>query len=343
RLVRLGEDPLPDDIAWDHVWVLVDRIEAGKTPSERVADSVETAFARGGGRVALLRDEQEMIFDRRLVCPRCNILYPDLEPRLFSFNDPLGACPTCQGTGLAAAGKRGRTEAPGVCPTCRGTRLNEQARIAQIGGRTIADLSAQTAAELSRFFAELTLPDAQRAAGKVLIEQIKARLGFMIDVELGYLTLDRAAETLSTGEGQRVRLTTALGSNLVNALYILEEPTTGLHPRDVGPVQQVLQRLRDAGNTLLLVEHRLEVIRNGDYVIDLGPGAGEEGGEVIYQGTPAGLAEDETSITGGYLEGRRAIAVPRRRRELSHGSLRLLGATTNNLQNLTVDFPLGVL
>src|SRR5262245_47259283 len=168
RLIRLGEDPLPDDIAWDHVWVLVDRIEAGKTPAERVADSVETACARDSGRLALLLDGQELIFDRRLVCPRCNILYPDLEPRLFSFNDPLGACPTCEGTGVASAGKRGRTEAPGVCPTCRGTRLNEQALLARLGGRTIADLSSRTVAELSRFFAEVELPDAQRAAGKGL-------------------------------------------------------------------------------------------------------------------------------------------------------------------------------
>src|SRR5262249_13373646 len=136
--------------------------------------------------------------------------------------------------------------------------------------------------------------------------------------------------------------TTALGSNLVNALYILDEPTTGLHPREVPPVEAVLRRLRDTGNTLLLVEHRLELIRNADYIVDLGPGAGEEGGEVIYQGTPAGLAQAEASSTGVYLAGRSAIAVPRRR-ELSHGSLRLLGANTNNLQNLTVEFPLGVL
>src|SRR5439155_35269 len=149
--------------------------------------------------------------------------------------------------------------------------------------------------------------------------------------------------TLSTGEGQRVRLTMALGSNLVNALYVLDEPTAGLHPRDTETLLGVLLRLRDSGNTLVLVEHDADVIWAADHLVDLGPGAGEEGGRVIYQGPPAGMLDSEESVTGAYLSGRRSITVPSRRRALNHGSLRLVGARTHNLKDLTVEFPLGVL
>ncbi len=177
----------------------------------------------------------------------------------------------------------------------------------------------------------------------MLSEQIKSRLAFLQDVELGYLPLDRAAASLATGEAQRIRLAAALGSNLVNALYVLDEPTAGLHPRDTAKLLAVLRRLCEAGNTLVLVEHDPEVIQAADQVVDLGPGAGEEGGEVLYQGPPSGLVVCQDSVTGSYLAGRRSLAVPSKRRSVTHGSLRLLGAKTNNLQNLTVDFPLGVL
>src|SRR5262249_34761179 len=148
RQLRLDDEPFPDNVDWAHVWVIVDRVEAGKTAPERIADSVETAFARGRGRIALRFDATEQVFDRRLICPRCNIPYPEPEPRLFSFDDPLGACPTCQGTGVVSSGKRSRTHESTVCPTCHGSRLNDQALIARIGGRTIDELSALTAAGL---------------------------------------------------------------------------------------------------------------------------------------------------------------------------------------------------
>src|SRR5207248_150695 len=183
----------------------------------------------------------------------------------------------------------------------------------------------------------------QAVAGRLLLGQIRARLGYLNAVELGYLSLDRSARSLSTGESQRVRLTTALGSNLVNALYVLDEPTAGLHPRDTEKLLTVLGRLRDAGNTLVLVEHDAEVIRAADFLADLGPGAGEEGGRLLYSGPPAGVADAPESVTGACFSGRSRIAVPARRRSLEHGQLRLVGARAHHLKDLNVAFPLGVL
>jgi excinuclease ABC subunit A len=338
---------LPDLANQEKVWVLVDRLEAGRAASERLTDSVETAFVRGQGRMALLVEQREITFDQRSVCPACNIEYLEPEPRLFNFNDPLGACPTCEGTGIPKReGRRQKaktSQAEQVCPTCGGSRLNEHALYVRIGGRNFAELSALSAGELSTFIAGLELSEDRKAAGRLLLEQICTRLGYLIAVELGYLTLDRPARTLSTGEAQRVRLTTALGSNLVNALYVLDEPTAGLHPCDTDKLLSVLLRLRDAGNTLVLVEHDAAIIRTADYLVDIGPEAGEEGGQVIYQGPPAGILERTDSLTGNYLSGRSQIAVPARRRPVNHGTLRLVHARAHNLQDLTVEFPLGVL
>jgi excinuclease ABC subunit A len=346
-VVRLGEGELPP-LGEGPVYVLVDRLEAGRAAPERLTDSVETAFARGQGRAALLTDAEQLLFDRRLRCPRCELEYPPLEPRLFSFDDPLGACPVCEGTGEAprARGRRRSSEdedEAALCPACKGSRLGELALAVRVGGKTIAELSALPVRELTVFCAGLALPEAEQTAGKVLLDQIQARLGYLLAVDLGYLALDRPAPTLSTGEGQRVRLTMALGSNLVNALYVLDEPTAGLHPSEVETLLGVLLRLRDGGNTLVLVEHDAEVIRSADYLVDLGPGAGEEGGQVIYQGPPEGVLATPESVTGAFLSGRRSIAVPSRRRELTHGSLRVVGARTHNLKDLTVEFPLAVL
>ena len=347
-IYRLDDNELPALGGQERIWVLVDRLEAGKSPQsaegregsargERLTEALETAFTRGQGRLAILFDSTELLFDRRLICPHCNIPYAVPEPRLFSFNDPLGACPICSGTGIDPKSKGN------PCPSCHGRRLNDQALTVRVGGRNIAELAAMNALELSAFFTSLELAAAKDAAGTLLLEQIRSRLGFLQDLELGYLDLDRGAATLSTGEAQRVRLTAALGSNLVNALYVLDEPTAGLHPRDTAKLLEVLRRLCAAGNTLVLVEHDPAIILAADYVVDLGPGAGEEGGAVVYQGEPAGLAECAESVTGDYLAGRRLISVPSRRRALDRGSIRLAGARVHNLQNLIVDFPLGVL
>jgi excinuclease ABC subunit A len=349
-VVRLGEDALPNLTASEEVWVLVDRLDAGRASPQRLTDSAETAFARGRGRLALLTGDGTLAFDQRLLCPRCNIAYPPPEPRLFNFNDPVGACPTCQGTGVRKTeGKRkaeaGRQRLPSddLCPTCRGSRLNEQALCVRVGGKNLAEWSALSVRELADFGAALELPEDRRATGHLLLAQVRTRLGYLLEVELGYLTLDRPARTLSTGETQRVRLTTALGSNLVGALYVLDEPTAGLHPRDTDKLLAVLRRLRDVGNTLVVVEHDADIIRAADYVVDIGPEAGEEGGAVVYRGAVGGLLECTDSLTGNYLAGRDRIGVPARRRPANHGGLRLVHARVHNLQDLTVDFPLGVL
>jgi excinuclease ABC subunit A len=349
HVMRLGEGELPKVEEWP-AFVLVDRLEAGRTTAARLTDSIETAFARGQGRAALLTDAERLVFDRQPRCPRCGLADPPLEPRLFSFDDPLGACPVCEGTGEARREKGRRKKAEdgeagesAACPACKGSRLGELALAVRVGGKNLAELCALPVKELAAFCAGLELPEGQQAAGKVLLDQIQARLGYLMAVDLGYLTLSRPARTLSTGEGQRVRLTMAVGSNLVNALYILDEPTAGLHPRDTETLLGVLLRLRDSGNTLVLVEHDAEVIRAADYLVDLGPGAGEEGGRVVYQGPPAGVRESAESVTGAFLSGRRMITVPSRRRALTHGSLRLVGARTHNLKDLSVEFPLGVL
>jgi excinuclease ABC subunit A len=351
NVIRLDQGNVPALDQGAGAWVLVDRLEAGRAPLQRLTDSVETAFTRGEGRMVLLLEGRESRFDQRSLCPRCGLEYPPLELRLLNFNDPLGACPSCQGTGIKEQGRRTKDkgqkpeEAPGdlVCPQCKGTRLSAQALAVRLDGRNIAELTALSVRELAAFCAGLALPEKHQGAGRLLLDQVRARLSFLEEVELGYLTLDRSAATLSTGEAQRVRLTTALGSNLVNALYLFDEPTAGLHPRDTAKLLTVLLRLRDAGNTLVLVEHDNEVIRAADYLVDLGPGAGEEGGAVVYQGPPAGILDCAESITGDYLAGRRRIAVPSRRRAANHGSLRLLRAKTHNLKDLTVDFPLGML
>jgi excinuclease ABC subunit A len=340
RVYRLDGEPLPPSADATRAWVLVDRLQAGRLVGERLTDSLETAFARGAGQLVLLLDNDERIYDQRLICPRCLIPYPSLDARLFSFNDPLGACPSCQGTGVVRSGKRG-DEHP--CPMCHGTRLGELAGMARIGGHTIAELSSLTMTRLAGLLAEAELPQRDLPAGGLLMEQLRTRLGFVLELELGYLTLDRPAGTLSVGESQRLRLTTALGSNLVNALYVLDEPTIGLHPRDTETLLAVLRRLCDAGNTLVVAEHDAAIIGTADHVVDLGPGAGEEGGRVLYQGAPAGLASCTASLTGAYLSGRSHIAVPARRRPLIHGSVHLVRARTHHLQDLSVEFPLGVL
>lgn len=355
---HLSMDVPPAPAAGEALWVLVDRGVAGPFSETRLREAIELAFARGQGRLGLLLEDGEVLFDQRRYCPRCQREFPDLEPRHFSFTDPLGACPHCQGTGRSAGAgrRRGRQPAPlgdggcapsragpPPCPACGGSRLGELARQVRVGGKTLPELAALPLEELADFCQRLQLPEAHQATGRLLLEQIHTRLAYLQRVGLGYLSLDRPADTLSSGEAQRVRLTTALGSHLAHALYVLDEPTTGLHPSDTARLREVLRDLCTAGNTLVVVEHDADLIRAADHVVDLGPGAGPEGGRLLYAGPPAGLEQCPASLTGAYLSGRSAVRVPAQRRPLCHGSLRLLGARTHNLQNLTVDIPLGVL
>jgi len=229
------------------------------------------------------------------------------------------------------------------CPACHGARLRPEALAARIGGKSIADVCAMKISEAAEFFRGLPLSDWQRQVGRMMLEQVCARLGYLESVGLGYLTLDRTLRTLSGGEVRRVALTSALGSSLVNMLYVLDEPSIGLHARDIQRLIGAIRGLRDRGNTVVVVEHEEAIVRAADQAIEIGPGAGERGGKIVFQGTPDEMTRCAESLTGDYLAGRRGIGTNGRRRRPDHGWIRLAGARGNNLRNLTVEFPLGVL
>ena len=439
-----GKSSQPNGAAY----IVVDRLAAGSATEQRVRDSLETAFAKGQGKCYALLENggddrgAEVIIDGRawrrlafstaLACADCGIEYVPPEPRLFSFNSPLGACPNCEGFGniigvemdlvvpdpsksiregaiapwntpayaheleellalapdydipvdvpfakLTAAQRKliqhgvpkrkfggldgffawlerrkykmhirvflSRWRSYRVCPACRGTRLRPEALDARIGGRNIAEITAMQIGEAAEFFRRLDLSEPQRRIGQMMLQQVQLRLGYLEAVGLGYLTLDRTIRTLSGGEARRVALTSALGSSLVNMLYVLDEPSIGLHPRDVQRLVQSIHDLRDRDNTVVVVEHEEAMIRAADEVIEIGPGAGERGGRVVFQGTPAAMEASPDSLTGEYLSGRRGGAVAGPRRQPNHGWIRLAGARGNNLKNVTVEFPLGVL
>jgi excinuclease ABC subunit A len=316
-IYRLGEQAIPALSPAAKIWILLDRVEVGKTPAERLTESVDAAFRRGQGRLGLLTDTTEAVFDERFFCSRCHRLFPPPEPRLFDANDPLGACPSCHGTGTI--GKNATT-----CPDCQGRCWNADALAVLLSGRSIADWHAQPLSALLEWTLEM-------ARLEVSLEQIRVRLQTLVALDLGYLTLQQTVATLSDGAARRIALTSALASNLVHVLYLIDEPSIGLHPRDTDKLLSALHRLRDRGNTVVVIEHDRHIIDAADHVIDLGPGAGEEGGRVTYQGPPAVLRFADESFK----------PPPQRRKPT--GFLKLSAAATNNLQHLTVEFPLGVL
>lgn len=457
RLINLADEPsaeFRDSATASDVFAVVDRLVAGGATPQRLRDSLETAFAKGGGKAYVFVDRhtsdrapdlpggtayqldgstwQQVAFSTELNCEACGLVYPLSEPRLYSFNSPLGACPDCEGFGnvididmdlvvpdaskslkegavapwntpayghelkelLALAPDYGlRVDVPyrelsdeerqlvtqGVsdrdfgglqgffawlerrkykmhirvflsrwrsyrpCPACGGARLRREALATRIGGKNIAEISNMRIQDALTFLHGLDLSVWERHVGRIMLDQAQARLKYLIDVGLGYLTLDRMLRTLSGGEAQRVALTGALGSSLVNMLYVLDEPSVGLHPRDVDRLIGAIRSLRDRGNSVVVVEHEEAMIRAADQVIEIGPGAGERGGEVVFQGTPTEMLTSPRSMTGDFLSGRRGVAPVAKRRAPNHGWIRLAGARGNNLQNITVEFPLGVL
>jgi excinuclease ABC subunit A len=434
--------------------VIVDRIQlSGDDLRQRLTDSVETAYVEGGG--AAWAIEQSSVashqssvsqspvsqssadrpavvhqFSERFECRRCGIAYEDPQPRLFSFNNPFGACPTCHGFGniieldmalvvpdptksiqqgavepwskphyraqlaeLKRAARRvklrldvpwseltdeekrfvveGDEEFAGVrgffrwlerkkykvhvrvflsryrgyltCPDCGGARLRREARDVQVAGRTIDRVSALTVREAQDFFAHLQLTEKETAIADKVLKEIRRRLAFLSDVGLDYLTLDRLSSTLSGGEAQRINLATSLGAALVGTLYVLDEPSIGLHSRDNQRLITILRQLRDQGNTVLVVEHDADMIRVADHIVDLGLGAGEQGGRVVYSGALDGLMQETRSLTSKYLRQELAIPVPISRRRGTGQKIRLTGASEHNLKNIDVAVPLNTL
>ena len=432
------EDLLDIDFA-KPVYVLVDRLVLGPEVRSRVVDSIEICYREGHGEAILEfvadapgTEPERLVFSERFDCKKCGASYQEPEPRLFSFNNPYGACPRCQGFGntidfdldrvvpdkgksladgaiepwtkpryrpLAIemrkfarakgipadvpfrdltpaqrdaildgdskddyAGVKGffgwlerkkyklhvrvflsRYRGYATCPDCHGTRLRAEARAVKIAGRSITEVGQMTVKEARPFFESLTLsPSETEIADKILVE-VQQRLRFLDEVGLDYLTLDRLTSTLSGGEAQRIQLATSLGSHLVGALYVLDEPSIGLHPRDTHRLIEIRKGLRDLGNTLLVVEHDPDTMLAADHILDLGPGAGEHGGHVMFAGTRDELLADPQSITGRYLRGELRIAVPQRRRRPQGKFLKIIGARSHNLQNVDVTIPLGML
>jgi excinuclease ABC subunit A len=417
------------------VAVIVDRLRVAPDVRSRLTDSIETAFREGDGAAFAVEVDDNGTptathrFSERFECRTCGIQYEVPQPRLFSFNNPFGACPMCHGFGniieldlalvvpdpaksinagaiepwtkphyrsclaqlkRAARGANLRLDVPwrelseaertfviegggdyeGVkgffrrlerkkykvhvrvflsryrgyltCTDCGGTRLRREARDVRVGDRTIDVACALTVKDAVVFFDGLQLSEKDATVAGKILREIRRRLGFLTDVGLDYLTLDRLSSTLSGGESQRINLATSLGSALVDTLYVLDEPSIGLHPRDNERLIQILLQLRDQGNTVLVVEHDADMIRVADEIVDLGLGAGEQGGRVIYSGTVPGLLEDPRSLTAKYLRDELAIPVPSVRRRPGIQKLRVLGASEHNLKNVDVEIPLGL-
>lgn len=325
------------------VEAVVDRLVVGSDMKARLADSIQLAAKLGKGLVTAcwqppqLRDTwHEELFSTLHACPQCGTSYAEVEPRLFSFNSPYGACPVCQGLGRA----NGDGE---VCSACGGTRLRPEARSVKLGGYGVHEICALSVEAAREFFDRLRLAPQQEPVARPLVSEIVRRLDFLLHVGLNYLTLDRAADTLAGGELQRIRLATGLGNRLVGVCYILDEPSTGLHPRDTTRLIEALRALQRQGNTVLVVEHDEAVIRAADLLLDMGPGAGAQGGRIMAMGTPAQVAEQPDSPTGRFLNAA-AATVPRARRTADpRRQLVLEGARLHNLKGITVRFPLGLL
>lgn len=358
--------------------IVIDKIILKDGIRGRLAESVHSALQYGNGRVVVETPSGDRkSYSIYSACPKCDYSFPDVEPRLFSFNNPRGACQTCNGLGTidieeietqsyqkgdeprvvsetkyrvvktiksdSEEGDDGEVDelALRVCPDCKGSRLREESRNVLIAGKNITELASLAAVELKESLKSVAWGEKQTLIGDKILKQIDGRLNYMVRVGTGYLSIDRPTRTLSGGEAQRIRLATQVGSSLIGVLYVLDEPSIGLHPRDHHRLLDILRDLRDLGNTILMVEHDEDTIRSADHVIDLGPRAGVLGGDVISAGTPEHIAKDAESVTGQYLSGRKKIPIPAVRRPGNGKSLNVNGATGNNLKDVSIKIPLG--
>ena len=327
---------------------VVDRLVVRAGAGARLRDSIDLALRLGDGLLAALRQNDqggwdETLYSTMMACVECGASFAEIEPRTFSFNSPYGACPVCDGMGWIAAGE----EATEPCPECGGGRLRREALAVTVEGVPIHQLVAMPLEQTSQWLEPLPaqLSSWQAEVAKPICREAVKRLSFLRKVGVGYLTLDRRAETLSGGELQRVRLATSIGSGLVGVCYVLDEPSIGLHPADHDRLIASIRDLKDQGNTVVIVEHDEATMWAADRIIDMGPGAGNQGGRVIAHAAPDQLAEDPDSVTGQYLSGARRVPIPQHRREPSEraGWLTLNDVATHNLKHVTAHFPLGLL
>lgn len=325
--------------------IVVDRLPADldftdKDKRLRLSEAVESSLKHGNDVVTIINGTIEVSLSAKFTCPRDGFSFPEIEPRLFSFNSPYGACPQCHGIGTEDLWT------DKLCPLCEGKRLKKESLSVLIDNKNISSLTGLSIDNAYDFFGSLhkKLPEKERDIAEIPLKEIRNRLKFMIDVGLEYLTLERKAGTLSGGESQRIRLASQIGSRLVGALYVLDEPTIGLHQRDNAKLIKTLQDLRELGNTIVVVEHDEDTIRASDYLVDFGPGAGVHGGRIVAEGEMPGLLKDKkkTSLTLKYLRGEEKIPTPSERREVNDKKtefIELRGLTENNLKNITVQIP----
>jgi excinuclease ABC subunit A len=344
KLHDLSEEIALDKHKLHTIEIVVDRLIIKPGAMERLADSLETVTRLSDGQVVVVADSggskvNEWLLSTQRACVECGISYPEIAPRNFSFNSPHGACPNCQGIGAVGGDEEGQGAA--LCPACGGGRLKPESLGVKIAGRSIADINRLSLREAAEFFGTLKLTEREAFIGHRVLKEIRDRLGFLLEVGVDYLTLDRSAATLAGGEAQRIRLATQIGSSLVGVLYILDEPSIGLHQRDNRRLLSTLKRLRDLGNTVLVVEHDAETILTADHVIDMGPGAGIHGGEIVAQGTPEEIRRHPRSVTGKYLSGELSVTLPARERK-PKGQLIVRDAAERNLKSLDVRFPVGL-
>lgn len=329
-----------------NIEIVIDRIPANidfsnKDNRLRLSEAVESALKFGNDAIVFIMGDTEARFSAKLSCPNDNFSFPEIEPRLFSFNSPHGACPVCHGLGTKDIWSEE------ICESCKGKRLKEEALNVLIDNKNIAQVSSFSIDEALAFFDGLknSLDVKELEIAEVPMREITSRLRFMINVGLDYLTLDRRSGTLSGGEGQRIRLASQIGSRLVGALYVLDEPTIGLHQRDNDKLIKTLHDLRDIGNTIIVVEHDEDTIRTSDYLVDFGPQAGVNGGYIVAQGAIPEILTDkkQNSLTLRYLRGDEKIPIPDERRSIGKTTpfIKLKGITENNLKDINVDFPVG--
>lgn len=301
----------------------------------RLAEAIETALDYGNDVIVLqFADGHELTLSAKFSCGNCDFSFPEIEPRLFSFNSPYGACPECLGIGMLGW-RRDK-----ICNVCEGKRLRPEAQSVYLGKKNIVDIVADDVETSLAFFLGLTLPKTKAEIAGPAIREIINRLQFMQNVGLDYLTLDRKSGTLSGGESQRIRLASQVGLRLVGGLYVLDEPTIGLHQADSDRLVATLRELKELGNTVIVVEHDENTIAAADYLVDFGPGAGKHGGEIVCAGKMPEILQNKDSITCAYLRGDKKIDGAKKRRSGSKGALKIIGATTNNLKGVSVDIPL---
>ena len=353
NIMRLREQIILDknkkhgiDVLVDEIYLsefknnLKDKNKQKDNAIERLSESLEKAIEEAQGLIKIEFPDEEKLMSTKFMCPYDGFSYPEIEPRLFSFNSPYGACTVCNGLGTREFFSNE------TCPTCKGARLRDEALFVRIDGINIVETTAMSIEQTKIFFEKIKLTDTEREIAKVILKEIENRLQFMLDVGIEYLTLDRRAHTLSGGEAQRIRLASQLGSGLVGALYVLDEPTIGLHQRDNDRLIKTLTTLRDLGNTIIVVEHDEDTMFSSDYIIDIGPGAGVHGGKVVVSGYLDELLtakkNDSGSLTLSYLRGEQKIEVPAKRRE-PKGKLMVRGGNIFNIKNMDVDIPLSCL